>query len=158
MVTIEALHTELCALVKSVPAFADNGFSIFSDIDLPAMSALQTLPLAGVMYDGALPMDRTRNASTPVSQGSQAHSLVTRQFTVIVAVSYQFTGQDDTKPQATALLEQVCATVMGYTGVNTRPWRFIMERPETTESGDGLVFYSQVWQTDVVVKGISTHS
>lgn len=150
---IDELLPELQSLVKQVPAFAVSGFSVFSVDDLAAKTELQALPVVGVIYDGALPKEPSRNVAIGVAQGSGSVAIVTLQFTVVIAVEYHYAGHDDTKTQASALLSDLRRTIFGYTGVNTRPWRFVYERPEPEASGDGLVFYSQVWQTDIPVIG-----
>lgn len=149
LATIAALEAELITAVRGVTAFAESGFSIFDMRDFSDKSASQTLPAVGVAYDGAEPV------GNDVSPTTKAHSaaLLNAQFVIVVAVQYRYTGQDDTKQQAFALLDQVRAVVLGYKGVNSRPWRFIGERPEADASGDGVVFYSQVWQTTLPVVG-----
>lgn len=156
MVTIDSLGKELEELVKGVPAFAYSGFSIFDIADLSAKGEAQqpNFPIAGVMYDGAIPVDKAQgNAAIPVATASHAATLVVLQFTVVIAIQYHYAGQDDTKPQATSLLDDLRPRIMGYKGVNTRPWRFTGEKPEAAASGDGLSFYSQVWQTTVSCTG-----
>jgi len=150
---IDELQIELQGLVKQVPAFAASGFSVFSVDDLASKTELQSLPVVGVVYDGALPKEPARNVANGIAQASGSVAIVTLQFTVVIAVEYHYAGQDDTKPQATQLLKDLRATIFGYKGVNTRPWRFMYERPEPEASGDGLVFYSQVWQTDIPIIG-----
>lgn len=160
--TIDELQEELAGLVKGVPAFAYSGFSSFSFDDLSTQAEGQGLnfPLAGVAYDGAIPTDKQGggNAATPVASGSHAAVMVSMQFTVMIAIQYHYGGQDDTKPQATKLLDGLRSKIVGYKGVNTRPWRFIGEKPEPAASGDGLAFYSQVWQTVVSVVGTFNNS
>jgi len=153
MVTIDALRAELIGLLQEVPAFANSGFSVFDIDDLKEKTDLQTLPIAGVVYDGALPKEAGKNVATGVAVGSGSASVITFQFTIIIAVQYHYAGQDDTKPQATLLLTDLRGRILGFKGVNPRPWRYLMERPEPEASGDGLVFYSQVWQTDIAVVG-----
>jgi hypothetical protein len=155
---ITELEAELIELVRQVPAFAASGFSVFDVDDLANRTELQALPIVGVIYDGALPKETARNVATGIAQGAGSVSIVTLQFTVVIAVQYHYAGQDDTKPQATMLLKDLRNTILGYRGVNTRPWRFVYERPEPEASGDGLVFYSQVWQTDVPVIGNTNNS
>lgn len=154
MATIDALQKELVGLVAEVPAFALSGFYIFDIDDLEDKARLQSFPAAGVTYDGASVVDDTKgNAAVPVSQGASGVSLITLHFTVIIVIQYAFAGQDDTKVQATNLLDDVRSRVLGYRGVNTRPWRFVGERPEPAASGEGLAFYSQTWQTTVPCVG-----
>lgn len=152
--SIDSLQKELEELIQEVSAFKDSGFSAFDISDVAAKTALQNFPLAGVMYDGAVPVERQGgNVANNVAASAHSTSMVSLQFTVVMVIQYHYGGQDDTKPQATALLDDVRARVLGYKGVNTRPWRFIGEKPEPEASGDGLAFYSQVWQTTVPVTG-----
>ncbi len=155
--TIVELHEELQWLVKDVPAFKESGFSTFDIDDLSVQSEGQGLnfPLAGVVYDGALPADKMQggNTATPVAASSHAATTLGMQFTVMIVIQYHYGGQDDTKPQATNLLDDLRKRIMGYKGVNSRPWRFVGEKPEPAASGDGLAFYSQVWQTVVSAVG-----
>lgn len=150
MATLAQLEAELIALVRGVAAFSESGFSAFDLGDLEAKSSGQTLPAIAVMFDGSLPHN---NEVTPVSSNAGAASLMSVQFLLVVAVQYGYTGQSDSKQQAFALLDQVRSVVLGYKGVNSRPWRFIGERPEPTASGDGIVIYTQVWQTTLPIIG-----
>lgn len=153
--SIVGLENELVGLVKEVGAFSSNGFSIYNEEDLRAKSQHQDYPLAGVMFDGAVPADNA-NAATGTDSGvSKSSVLVDFQFTVIIAIQYAYSGQDDTKQQAYALLDDVRNRVLGYCGVNKRPWRFVLEKPEPQASVDGLVFYYQVWRTSVPKVGSS---
>ena len=150
--TIEELCGELMGIVSSVAAFKDNSYSIFSidDFENTVTDDRVPLPAAGVGYDGARPINKDGTAA----DGSNSVSMGEIQFLVIVAIQYQHAGQDDTKPAATNLLDQIRQKVLGYRGVNSRPWRWISEGPEPNASGDGLAFYSQVWRTTVPVKGV----
>lgn len=149
MPTLVQLEAELISLVKGVPAFSDSGFSAYDMDDLEAKSAAQSLPTIAVMFDGSLPHN---HEVTPTSQVNAA-SLMSVQFLLVVAVQYGYTGQSDSKQQAFALLDQVRSVVLGFKGVNSRPWRFIGERPEPNASGDGIVLYSQAWQTTLPIIG-----
>lgn len=148
--TVVGLESELIGLVKSVPSFGGMGFSVFSMDDFEGKSSGVTLPVAGVVYDG---MEPTGNQAISAGDRTGGAALVNAQFVVVVAVQYSYTGADDTKQQAFALLDEVRNAVMGFKGVNTRPWRFIGERPELDSSGDGVAFYSQVWQSTLPIVG-----
>ena len=149
------LQKELEELVKGVPAFAASGFSSFDIDDVTVQTSHQSFPFAGIMYNGAIPVERqSGNAAVPVAEKAHAVSMLTVQFTVVIAIQYHYGGQDDTKPQAMALLTDIRNKVNGYRQVNTRPWRFFGEKPEPAASGDGIAFYSQVWQT--VVSSVGT--
>jgi len=143
------LQQELESLLKKVPAFKHSGFSVFDIDDVTAKTTMQTFPVAGVMYNGCIPVERQSPTSggKPVSDKVHAVTLLVVQFTVVIAIQYHYGGQDDTKPQAMALLTDTRNKVNGYRGVNTRPWQFFGEKPEPEASGDGIAFYSQVWQT-----------
>lgn len=150
--TIEQLTQELITRAAGLPAFKDKSFSIFDMDDLEAKIAGSgtELPMAGVGYMGCAPAG---NVVEPVARLSTAVGLVDMQFMIVVAIQYGYTGADDTKPQATNLLDQMRQQIHGYKQVNSRPWRFIGERPEPEASGDGVAFYSQVWRTAVVSQG-----
>lgn len=153
-ITTQELVTELQQLVKELPAFKDSGFSAFDLADASYISTAQNFPLACVMYDGAIPIDKQGgNVANNVAVSSHSATILSLQFTVVLVIQYHYGGQDDTKPQATNLLDEIRAKVLGYKGVNARPWRFIAEKPEPEASGEGLAFYSQVWQTTVPVTG-----
>jgi hypothetical protein len=153
---IKELEQELIVLVKGVPSFASSGFSIFSLTDLEAQGgATINYPIAGVGYNGTEPAQGNQADPKTTSHSAQ---LVNATFLVVVGVQYGAAGQDDTKPTAFDLLDQVRAVVSGYKGVNLRPWRFIGERPEQSASEDGVVFYSQVWQTAFVSSGTFNNS
>lgn len=141
--TIEDLEKELRGLIVTLPAFSKGGFSAFDLLDADSKRQGFALPAAGTVYVGAEPIG---SDGMPVSAVNGA-SLLAVQFMVVIAIQYSYTGQEDTKPSAFSLLDQIRSLVLGYKGVNTRPWRFIGERPEPAASGDGVAFYSQVWQT-----------
>lgn len=154
-----ALQDELIGLVKSVPAFVDSGFSIFDFKDFEEQTTHQSFPLVGVGYDGAEVVDNNRgNAANPVADRAGGVALIILQFTIVLAVQYHYAGQSDTKPQALSLLDDVRRLVLGYKGVNSRPWKFVGEKPEPSISVSGLVFYTQVWQTAVPVVGSLNNS
>lgn len=150
---IAEMEEELQTMVRSVSAFKDSGFSVFDANDLEGLSNAQNFPIVGVSYDGAIPQSQKGNEGSPVAAGAGAARLVTIQFTIIIGVQYHYAGETDTKKQAFALLAQVRKLLLGYSGVNRRPWSFVGERPEFLASGNGIVFYSQVWQTAIANVG-----
>lgn len=149
--TIKQLETELLTLVRAVPVFTECSFSAFSINDLEVKSEHQGFPLAGVGYNGCYPLDQAEKGKN-VGQ-VHAMSMVDAQFLVMIGIQYQFAGQVDNKQQAMDLLDQLRSAILGFKGVNSRPWRFIGERPEPEADADGVVFYSQVWHTAVPVVG-----
>jgi hypothetical protein len=149
-------------MVKEVPAFVDKAFSIFSLEDMERLSTEQpgNLPIVGVGYDGAAPKGNQIDpkGNTVESNGERGAAFVDIQFLVVVAIQYTNMGQSDNKQSAMALLHQVRLKLIGYKKVNTRAWRFMGEKPEPSVSVDGLVFYSQVWQTSVPFLGNYSNS
>lgn len=148
--TISQLEAELIEAVKGVPAFLQSGFSVFDLADMDEKRTAQTLPAFGVAYDGAEPVG---NDAKPTDRSNRAVAMVSVQFVIVIATQYRYTGQDDTKQQAFALLDQVRGVLLGYQNANSRPWRFVGERPEPDASGDGVIFYTQVWQTSLPISG-----
>lgn len=151
MTNITELEQELRELVKGVAAFKESGFSVFNVDDFDAKKEGQNLPIVAVAYDGSEILGRTDGV--PAAAAVQGAAMLNVQFVIVIAVQYGYTNQDDTKQTAFALLDQVRSVVLGYKGVNSRPWRFVGERPEMDSSGDGVVFYSQVWQTTLPIVG-----
>lgn len=158
-VNVQALETELIGLVKELDAFTDKGFSIFSLDDLENLVSERSaeLPLVGVGYDG---MERQANQIDNKASGATAAAYVNVQFLIVLAVSHRQAGSEDKKQDAMALLDQIRNKVLGYKGVEGevqhRGWRFIGERPEPEASGDGLIFYVQVWQVAFTFTGTNS--
>lgn len=145
--TIDELETELLDLIKVLPAFRNQGFSVFDAGDLDAQRGRETLPVVGVAYEGC---ENLQLENSNVSRGAQSATMLTMEFVVILAIQYEFNGGSNaSRQQAHNLLDETRRAVMGYKGVNARAWRFVGERPLPTASGDGVVFYAQVWQTSL---------
>lgn len=143
--TIDSLDAELLGLVMQVPAFANNGYSVFDVMDFDDKRGREALPAVGVAYEGC--ENPKADGSNPADTAPLV-SMVVMQFAVIVAIQYRTTGEpDDTRVQAHQLLDDTRKRIQGYKGVNARPWRFIGEQPLPEPSGDGVVYYAQVWQT-----------
>jgi hypothetical protein len=107
--------------------------------------------MVAVTYDGAVPV--SKDQGEPKGRSFSGAAMVTLQFSYILAVQYDFSGQEDTKVQATDLLDDLRSRVVGQIRSNNRPFVFAGEKPEREVSEDGMVFYSQVWQTTVAVVG-----
>ena len=143
--TIDQLDAELLSLVKQVPAFKNSGYSVFDVTDFDNKRGRDELPIVAVSYEGC--ENRNIEGTNPAATASLA-SVVTMQFSVIVAIQYRFSGEDgESRTQAHQLLDDMRRVIQGYKGVNSRPWRFVGEQPLTEPSGDGVVYYAQVWQT-----------
>lgn len=159
---VQTLHIELQTLVKGVAAFAGNGYSIFDLDDFGQQLEAQhtTLPAAAVMFEGVtLAVHEGNKEVSPVARGASGTVLLDAQFSIIIALQYGMAGQTgDAKWPAFALLDDTRRKVLGYRGANSRPWRFVGERPEVEASEGDIIFYSQVWRTAVIAQGSSVNS
>lgn len=151
--TIDALDAELLGVVKTVPAFNSRGYSVFDVNDLDTIRGREDLPVVGVAYDGCELAPQDPNKPN-VAAGSHKVVLVVMQFSVIVAIQYRHTGESgESRATAHELLGDLRKAILGFKGVNTRPWMFVGEQPLPEPSGDGVVYYAQVWQTTVPSAG-----
>lgn len=147
-VSIADLTTELVELTATLPAFLDKGFSVYDLDDLQSTAKDERLPIVGVAYEGGSFVD---NQGNPVGAVKGGAGVYRARFAIIIAVSYDSAlARDDTKPTATNLLDAIRSTVIGYKGVNTRPWQFGGEAPMPGEV-EGVIFYGQIWETDTTV-------
>lgn len=156
-ITVKALEEELLGVVQTLPTFKDKAYSVFDLDDLEDRTEGQTsnLPLVGVSFVGASP---DGHQVVPKSSGAQGALFGTWTFVVIVVVQYRVAGKTDTKHDGTALLDELRSAVNGFKQVNTRAWRWKGERPEPEASGDGLIFYSQFWETSAPALGANINS
>lgn len=150
--TVAQLSEELRGIVTALPSFTNSGFNIYDMDDLETVttdSGVQ-LPLVGVSYEGGAPAPQKQDAAPRGSRAGLMHQL---QFAVIIGVEYSSAASPtDTKVMATDLLDEVRGTVLGYTGVNKRPWGFVSEGPQGS-SLEGVIFYGQLWSTLIPVIG-----
>ncbi len=146
MATIATLIAELVTLTKTVSDLVDKSYSVFNVEELEDYSRAVDFPLAGVSYEGTTPQDNIQGTAKRHSSAI----FVTTYFTIIVGVNYRAGTGVDTKVVATDLLDGVRSAVLGYQGVNTRPWRFSGEQPLPTDL-EGVIFYGQMWETDLPV-------
>jgi hypothetical protein len=147
--SINDLATELTDRIKLLAAFENRGFYIYNMDDLAQVSSYAGLPLVAVSYEGAYPRD---NAAIPAGAKAHAAELINVQFYVVVAIEYRSVASDDTKYVATDLLDGVRSSMLGYKGVNNRPWRLVSEAPQPSDL-DGVIMYGQLWETDLPVIG-----
>jgi len=152
--SIAMLQEELAGLVSESVAFREHAFTVFDADDFAAKADGRklSLPLAGISYDGAIREDNN-SGGRPANSISNSVAMITFQFSVIIAVQYDFAGQADTKVEATDLLDDLRYLVMGHMGVGSRRWVYAGEKPEDVPSGDGMIFYSQAWRTRLPVSG-----
>ena len=115
---------------------------------------LVSYPLVGVAFEGG---GLVENSVSPVARNQKGAALYTATFAVILAVEYQNAQSGtDTKVTALDLMDAIKRALLGYQGVNKRPWTFNGEYP--IDGGlEGVIFYGQSWQTDIPVIGDSTH-
>lgn len=146
--TIQQLTDEIIARVKEVVDLSDSSFSVFDVEELTQYSSVVPFPLAGVTYEGSNPQDDIQG-----QRKQRSAIFVTVYFTITVAVNYHSGTGNDNKGIATDLLDGVRSSLLGYSGVNTRPWRFSGEQPLQTDL-EGVIFYGQMWETDLPVIGI----
>jgi hypothetical protein len=71
-----------------------------------------------------------------------------------LAINYQYSADNDTKIDALGLLDALRAKILGYKGVNSRPWIFNGEQPLGSET-EGVIFYGQTWETSFPTLGVS---
>ena len=144
MVSVNDLVNELKTLVSGVPEVATKGFSVYSMEELEALTGHVPSPLVGIAYNGAQKVEN----SAAGQRGLKTTAFVTAYFSVVVAISYQHMTDADTKVDALDLLDQLRATIMGYTGANSRPWIFNGEQPMGPDT-EGVIYYGQTWETSL---------
>lgn len=154
MAKISDLMGELVARVSALPEFQDRSFSIYNLDDFTETTPMG-YPMVGVAYEGSDPS--SGNQGSPVASKSCAVSLLTARFSVILATEYTGVNSvDDTKVSVMDLMDAIKQSIMGYQGVNNRPWVFSGESP-VMGGLEGVIFYGQLWQTDIPVIGTSQH-
>lgn len=148
--TVAQLMAEMVGLVKTSASIDTRGFSVFNTEDLENISGNIGFPLAGISYEGASKQEN----SVQGQRGIKSASFVTLHFMLTVGVTYQYASGADSKPVATDLLDEIRNIVLGYSGVNSRPWVFVGETPLDTDL-EGVIFYGQMWETNIPVLGNS---
>jgi hypothetical protein len=150
--TIADLSAELVTKTKEVTDLMEKTYSVFSVDDMATLAGIVEYPLAGVVYEGGSVKDDIRGQQTNrIAHRSAA--FITVYFSITVAVDYKAGGNEDNKPLATDLLDGVRSALLGFQGVNSRPWRLTGEQPLQTDL-EGVIFYGQMWETDLPVTGI----
>lgn len=153
---------ELVGIVGDLRAFRDHAWSIYNLEDLESQSAFTGFPVVGVAFEGIIPVDQSASTSTNFKSATaqtracqiQAVGILQYRFSITVGIEYNPTGNrrgsDDTKAIATDLLDDVREAVLGFKGVNSRPWLLEGEGPTGSEV-EGVIWYGQVWTTTVPV-------
>lgn len=159
---VRELQAELVQLVGSLDEFSEKAWTIYNLDDLEEKRQFAGFPVVGVAYEGCTPSTQHASTSTNFKSAaalnqqcnSQAAAILVFRFSILVGIEYNPTGQatneDDTKAIATDLLDEIRQVVLGYKGVNTRPWQLEGERPAGSEI-EGVIWYGQVWRTTVPV-------
>ena len=150
--TVEQMIDELVGLVKQAPSIKKRGFSVFNLEELFSFVDTVGFPLAGVTYEGT-----SQKENSIVGQPRNRSAIfLTAYFTIAIGVNYKYASETDTKPIATNLLDEVRGIVLGYSGVNNRPWKLTGETPVNADI-EGAIFYGQTWETDLPVIGNSSN-
>ena len=149
--TIKQLAEELRVRISSITEFEDRGWYIFN-LDETKQEASAGYPAVFISYNGANIEDTTANTGTMMT--ARMAQFLTLYFQVIIAVEYKvFSGINDlAKDSATDMLESVRNQVLGYHGVNKRPWRLVREEPLQGEVIEGVIMYGQLWSTQAPYK------
>lgn len=152
---VSDLIGEMTTVISGIPDFVDKSFSIHNVEEIERMS-LVGYPLVAIAYEGGEPVQGNSSAD-PKGRGSHGAALYTATFTVILAVEYvNALSGNDTKVDALDLMDSIKQALIGYKGVNSRPWIFKGESPMDGVL-EGVIFYGQIWQTDISVVGNSQH-
>ena len=147
--TVAQLVQEIIDRIVTLPQF-DVGFSIYDMDDAEEIAKYGTLPIVMVSYEGGEPRE---NKVDSKGRGSHSALLYTCRFSVTLAMEYaSAVNSVDTKINATDLLDAIRPTMLGYKGVNSRPWRFGSEFPIPGDL-EGVIFYGQLWETDIPIIG-----
>lgn len=143
-------------VANTVIPIQNRSFYVFDQDDLEAHLNTVTLPFVAVMYLGMDPVDGG-DGSNPVKDYSQSSAVLQRlTISVIVVDEYHGAGidhdaNDFTKHSITDLLDDTRYAMLGYRGVNPRPWQWVGESPLDT-SLKNAVMYGQQWRTLVAMK------
>jgi hypothetical protein len=150
------LASELVQVVSGEPAFHSPGYYIYNMEDYARQAEMGAkYPLVAVAYEGIVEIadplgGRPHNSAV----NATAIAVLTLLFSVVLGVEYHAAGRDDSKPVATDLLDAIRRKLLGFTGVNARPWVLHGEQPlgGSTEL-EGVIWYGQQWKTDVPFLG-----
>lgn len=156
MTSIAALENELLGIVKSVTSVGERGYSVYNLDEVGDIASKGSgFPLAAVAYIGTVPRENSVHPSGGAKQQAPAGmAYVLKQFAILIAVEYNWTTGEDTKPVATDLLDDVRGKLLGFSGVNARPWQLVDEGPANSNIS-GAILYMQTWQTSCIDKGNS---
>lgn len=143
-------------IADSVIPIQSRSFYVFDQDDLEAHLSQATLPFVAVMYLGMSPVERGDGANPAKDYSGSSAVMQELMISVIVVDEYHGAGTDHdandyTKHSITDLLDDTRYAMLGYRGVNLRPWQWVGESPLDT-SLQNAVMYGQQWRTLVVMK------
>jgi hypothetical protein len=151
---VTELEAELKAYIQASTTDLEN--SVFSIFDIEDASRItdnqRSLPAAFVAFDGVSPSSNSRPGVTSENPISNSVISVDAQFVVVFAVTADYNERGVSNKAGYEYLDKARKAIYGRVGVSRRPWRFLGERPEPEASGDGILYYSQVWQTTVLLQ------
>lgn len=147
--SIAELVAELVGIVGALPEFQDRKFSIYDMDDMSEKASSQKTPIVGVGYESMDPSDMPDQRIGPARNTKPTVLFTQVTFTILVGIEYSVQAGTDTKPIATDLLDAMRRCLIGFKGVNGKPWRFAGERPIGSDER-GVIWYGQLWQTDVL--------
>lgn len=148
MASIHELAKELETKIKETTVFQEAGFYVYNMDELEQQADSIGFPIAGVVYEGRKPIASTSNPAKSCTSAT----VVTVTYSVIVGVNYQYLTNTDNKQTATDLLDSILRSLLGFKGVNNRPWRYVGDYPIEGEI-EGVIFYGQLWETDIPMIG-----
>jgi hypothetical protein len=150
--TLLQLQNELVERVKATTTFSRAAFDVYDLKDMQSRAEEGVRwPIAGVAFERSYPLERD-NPTAKKATGARAGLTLRHEFSVIIGTDYKVAGKADLKDDMLTLLDEIRAQVMGYRGANSRPWALLRELPIDGDL-DGVIFYGQLWATDVVQVG-----
>lgn len=153
-VGVVELMAELIGLVATAPGLVGGVKSVFDHGGEDGADVLASFPGAFVYYHGTEALGKAGISTDGVKAPSLSSSVsvLTHQFVILLAIQHQYAGQGEADSPVTPslvsaaeILDYLRRRVHGYRKAAYSPWRFVAELSEPQISGDGIVFYSQVW-------------
>ena len=146
--TTAELLDELVTVVGALPEFKERSFAIYDMDDMSQKASSQQTPVVGVGFESRDPNPNPNQKTNPPANRKTTLLFTQVTFTILIGVEYSAEAGTDTKPIATDLLDAVRRCLIGFKGVNGKPWRFAGERPVGSDVR-GVIWYGQLWVTDV---------
>lgn len=151
--TIAELGAELRSRIETLNTFRRKSYTIFSSDDFSDVTQLKALPVVGITYLGG---NVLTNKADPVAKGAHGATLFRLRYNVLIAVEYKAIQGEKQQAVGTDLLDELRPVLLGFKGVNNRPWRLSGEGP-IPGNLEGVIFYGQLWETEIPVIGQSTN-